>query len=174
MAEYDFKSLIREIPDFPKEGILFIDITTLLKDGGGYRALVDGMADMLRGLKIDAVVGPEARGFVVGAPIAYALGAGFIPVRKKGKLPADTLQVEYGLEYGTDILQIHKDALGPGKRVAVVDDLLATGGTAKAVCGLVEKCGAEIVTVVFAIELLALQGRKMLEKYDVRTLIQYD
>jgi adenine phosphoribosyltransferase len=169
----NFKALIRQVPDFPKEGILFIDITTLLKDKDGYKALIDSIAEYLKDKGIEYVIGPEARGFAVGSPVAYALGAGFVPVRKKGKLPAETLQIEYGLEYGTDILQIHKDALPKGARVAVVDDLLATGGTAKAVCSLVEKCGAVVASVVFAIELDFLHGRDVLTDYDVKTFIEY-
>lgn len=169
----DLKSKIREIRDFPVKGIVFKDITTLLKDKEAFKNLIDIMSGYLRDKNIDMVVGPEARGFVVGAPVAYAVGAGFLPIRKKGKLPAQTMQVEYGLEYGTNTMEIHKDALAPGMRVAIVDDLLATGGTAKAACNLVEKCGAQVAALVFAIELKFLNGRETLNNYDVKTFIEF-
>lgn len=169
----DLKSKIREIRDFPVKGIVFKDITTLLKDKEAFKYLIDMMSGYLKDKNIDMVVGPEARGFVVGAPVAYAVGAGFLPIRKKGKLPAQTMQVEYGLEYGTNTMEIHKDALTPGMRVAIVDDLLATGGTAKAACNLVEKCGAQVAALVFAIELEFLNGRETLKGYDVKTFIEF-
>ena len=169
----DLKSTIRSIPDFPKKGILFIDITTLLKDKQAYKELIDRMVDSLKDRGIDLIIGPEARGFVVGAPVAYGIGAGFVPVRKKGKLPGETLSVTYGLEYGTDVLEIHKDAIKPGMKVALVDDLLATGGTAKAVCQLVEQAGGRVAEILFALELTALNGKDVLEGYDVQTIIQF-
>ncbi len=169
----DLKGKIREISDFPEKGIQFKDITTLLKDRDAFKYLIDEMADYLRSKNIDMVVGPEARGFVVGAPVAYAINAGFLPTRKKGKLPAQTMHIEYGLEYGKSVMEIHKDALAPGMRVAVVDDLLATGGTARAACNLVEKCGAKVEAVLFAIELKFLNGRECLKDYEVKTFIEY-
>ena len=169
----DLKCKIREISDFPVKGIAFKDITTLLKDKDAFKYLIDEMADYLRDKGIDMVVGPEARGFVVGAPVAYAINAGFLPTRKKGKLPAQTMQIEYGLEYGNNIMEIHRDALAPGMKVAIVDDLLATGGTAKAACNLVEKCGAKVEAVLFAIELNFLNGREILKDYNVKTFIEF-
>lgn len=149
----DLREKVRVIEDFPKEGISFKDITTLISDGEALKEAVDKMAEFFKDKNIDLVVGPEARGFIFGVPVAYALGAGFVPVRKPGKLPADTVKVEYDLEYGSDILEIHKDAIKPGLRVAIVDDLLATGGTIAAVTKLVEQVGGEVVGLSFAIEL---------------------
>ena len=169
----DFKSAIRDIPDYPKEGILFRDITTLIKDREPYPALIDELAESLRDLEIDAVVGPEARGFIIGAPVAYAIRAGFIPARKAGKLPCETEKAEYSLEYGTAALEIHKDAIKNGMRVAIVDDLLATGGTAKAVAELIERMGGEVVALRFAVELCDLPGRETLSDYDVDAIIKY-
>ena len=159
---------------FPKEGISFKDITTLISDGEALKEAVDKMAEFFKDKNIDLVVGPEARGFIFGVPVAYALGAGFVPVRKPGKLPADTVKVEYDLEYGSDILEIHKDAIKPGLRVAIVDDLLATGGTIAAVTKLVEQVGGEVVGLSFAIELEELKGREKLKDYDVMSLLKYD
>ena len=170
----EYKGSIRIIDDFPKEGISFKDITTLIKDGEGLRKSVDDLANFLKDKNIDVVVGPEARGFIFGVPVAYALGVGFVPVRKKGKLPAETVKIEYSLEYGTDTLEIHKDAIKPGERVAIVDDLLATGGTIGAVAKLVEQVGGEVVAMGFAIELTELNGRDKLGNYDIRSLVQYD
>ena len=147
------KSMIREVPDFPKPGILFYDITTLLKDAGGLKAVIDGLADGNRNQKIDTVVGIEARGFIFAPAVAHAIGAGFVPVRKPNKLPAKAERVEYALEYGTDILEIHEDAVHVGHRVLIVDDVLATGGTAAAVAQLVQKLGGEVVGLHFVIEL---------------------
>ena len=172
-TEQDFKAVIREIPDFPKEGILFYDITTLLKDPVAYNALINDMANSLIGLDVDVVVGPEARGFVVGAPVAYALNAGFVLARKPGKLPAEVERLSYGLEYGSDTLEIHKDAIKPGMRVAIADDLLATGGTALATAKLIESMGAKVVGLRFAIELLDLNGAEKLKEYDVRSVMKY-
>ncbi|HCS73902.1 MAG TPA: adenine phosphoribosyltransferase [Clostridiales bacterium] len=170
----DLKEKIRAIEGFPKEGISFKDITTLLKDKEAYHYTVDTMVNICREIGADVIVGPEARGFVLGAPVAYGLNVGFVLVRKPGKLPAETVSYEYELEYGKDILEIHKDAIESGQRVVIVDDLLATGGTALTVTKLVEKLGGKVVGLVFAMELNALNGRKTLEGYDVHTLIQYD
>ena len=172
-TEQDFKATIREIPDFPKEGILFYDITTLLKEPDAYEALITAMADSLRDLDVDVVVGPEARGFVIGSAVAYALHAGFVLARKPGKLPAEVERLSYGLEYGSDCLELHKDAIKPGMRVAIVDDLFATGGTAHATAKLIEKMGAEVVGLRFAIELEALHGRELLSDYEVCSVMKY-
>lgn len=170
----NLKDKIRVIENFPKEGISFKDITTVIGDGEGLRYSIDAMADYLRDKNIDVVVGPEARGFIYGVPVAYALGVGFVPVRKPGKLPAETVSVDYDLEYGKDTLQLHKDAIKKGQRVAIVDDLLATGGTIDAVAKLVELAGGEVVTMAFAIELTELKGRDKFSKYDVMSLVEYD
>ena len=167
------KSLIREVPDFPKPGINFYDITTLLKDADGFRETIDALADQFRDQKIDTVIGIEARGFIFAPALAYHIGAGFVPVRKPRKLPAECESISYDLEYGQDTLQVHRDAVGAGHRVLIADDLLATGGTAKAVVELVEKLGGEVVGLAFVIELEFLSGREKLSKYDVRSLIQY-
>ena len=169
----DLKDTVRSIPDYPEKGILFRDITTLLKDKDAFNSLIEQIARSLEGKAVDAVVGPEARGFIMGAPISFAIHAGFIPARKPGKLPCETESMEYALEYGTDKLEIHKDAIKKGMRVAVVDDLLATGGTAKAVCRLIEEMGGEVVAVRFAIELSELDGRETLCGYDVDSVIKY-
>lgn len=170
----NLKEKIRIIENFPKEGISFKDISTVIGDGKALRYSIDEMANYLKDKNIDVVVGPEARGFIYGVPVAYALECGFVPVRKPGKLPGETVSVEYALEYGTDTLQIHKDAIKKGQRVAVVDDLLATGGTIEAVAKLVELAGGEVVTMAFAIELTDLKGRDKLTKYDVMSLVEYD
>ena len=168
------KEFIREIPDFPQPGILFRDITPLLGNGEAYKEAIDKLAVFAQNLKADVIVGPEARGYVVGAPLAYALGKGFVPVRKKGKLPAETVRVEYDLEYGTDYLEIHKDAIQPGQRVVVADDLLATGGTISATIELSKKIGGNVVGAAFFIELRHLEGRRRLsEDMSVLTLVQY-
>ncbi|HKD08350.1 MAG TPA: adenine phosphoribosyltransferase [Bryobacteraceae bacterium] len=168
------KQLIREVPDFPKPGILFYDITTLLKDGPGLRATIDALKSHYVGSKVDVVVGIEARGFIFAPALAYALGAGFVPVRKPKKLPSDCERVSYDLEYGSDVLEVHRDAIQPGSKVLVVDDLLATGGTAKAVTQLVEKLGGEVAGMGFVLELTFLGGREKLSGYDVFSLLQYD
>ncbi|MGE5577318.1 MAG: adenine phosphoribosyltransferase [Syntrophothermus sp.] len=169
----DLAKKIREIPDFPKKGIGFKDITTLLKDAEALRYTVRTMADYYRNKEIEMVVGVESRGFLFGAPLAYELGAGFVLVRKPGKLPAETVRVDYQLEYGSDALEIHKDAINPGQRVLVVDDLLATGGTIGAAAKLVELLKGEIVGLAFVIELAFLGGRKKLSKYDILSLVTY-
>ncbi|MFA5039319.1 MAG: adenine phosphoribosyltransferase [Candidatus Omnitrophota bacterium] len=169
----DLENYIRSIPDFPKQGILFRDITTLLKDRVAFKKSIDSLAKMVKGKKIDYVVSIESRGFIFGAALAYKLGAGFIPVRKKGKLPAETIQAEYALEYGTDCLQMHKDALKPSSKVLIVDDLLATGGTASAVCRMTGQLKSRIAGIIFLIELCDLKGREKLKGYPVYSLIQY-
>jgi len=170
----DLAAKIRDIPNFPKEGILFKDITPLLQDAESLRYAIDQMAEFGVGKKIDVVVGAEARGFILGAALAYTLGAGFVPARKPGKLPFLTVAAEYELEYGTDSLEVHNDAIVPGTRVLVHDDLLATGGTARAKCDLVEKLGGEVVGVTFIVELSFLGGREKLKEYDILSLIKYD
>lgn len=169
----DFKEKIRVIMDFPEKGIRFKDITTLLKEGKAFHEAIDAIAQHFRNQAIDLVIGPEARGFVVGAPVAYALGVGFVPVRKPGKLPGDTLNHQYSLEYGKDALEVHKDAIQPGQNVLIVDDLLATGGTTKAVIEMVEQLGGKIVGLAFLIELSYLEGRQSLEQYPIVSLIKY-
>jgi adenine phosphoribosyltransferase len=168
------KQLIREVPDFPKAGILFYDITTLLKDKKGLRGVIDGLKDQYAGMGVDVVLGIEARGFIFAPALAYALGAGFVPVRKPKKLPAECARVTYDLEYGTDTLEIHRDAIPKGSRVLIVDDLLATGGTAKATTQLVEGLGGTVAGVGFVVELTFLGGRDKLDGYDVFSLLQYD
>ena len=168
----DLALKIRDVPDFPKPGILFKDITTLLKDGPAFKAAIDGLLARIGDRKVDAVVGMESRGFIFGAPVAYALGVGFVPVRKLGKLPSDVVSVEYDLEYGSATLEMHRDALAPGAHVLVVDDLLATGGTVAGTIELVKQLKGEIVAVAFLIELTALKGRDRLGGYDIITLIQ--
>ncbi len=169
----DLKKMIREVPDFPKPGINFYDITTLLKHPHGLRRTVDALAAEFEGTKVDAVVGIEARGFIFAPALAYHLGAGFVPVRKPRKLPAECASISYDLEYGQDTLEIHQDAIGNGHRVIIADDLLATGGTASAVVRLVEQLGGSVAGLVFVVELEFLAGRKKLEGYDVRSLIKY-
>lgn len=169
----DLKQKIRNIPDFPKKGVVFRDITTLLGDAEAFKYSVDRMVEYWRGKKIDAVLGAEARGFIFGAVIAYKLGVGFIPVRKPGKLPYKTCQASYDLEYGKNILQMHIDAIKKGDKILIVDDLVATGGTAKAKVELVEKMGGEVVGFCFLIELEFLNPRKILKDYDIFSLIKY-
>ena len=169
----NLRKLIREVPDFPKPGINFYDITTLLKHPEGLRQTVDALAEQFKGERVDAVIGIEARGFIFAPALAYHLGAGFVPVRKPRKLPAECASISYDLEYGQDTLQIHRDAVGNGHRVIIADDLLATGGTAKAVVDLVEGLGGEVVGLGFVVELEFLPGRTKLSGYDVRSLIKY-
>lgn len=168
------KELIREVPDFPKPGINFYDITTLLQDADGLKQTVDGMIDKFRGEKIDTVIGIESRGFIFAVPLAYSLGAGFVPVRKPNKLPHVKVSASYDLEYGQDTLEMHSDAVGEGHRVLIVDDLLATGGTAQAVTRLVEQVGGSIVGLGFLVELTFLNGRDKLKDYDVHSFLKYD
>ncbi|MDQ0254259.1 adenine phosphoribosyltransferase [Evansella vedderi] len=169
----DYKQYITVVPDFPKEGIKFKDITTLMENGEVYKKAIDEMADFAKEKEIDVVVGPEARGFVVGCPIAYALGVGFVPVRKAGKLPREVIEIDYGLEYGKDSLNLHKDSIKPGQKVLITDDLLATGGTIEATIQMVEKLGGVVAGIVFMIELSYLDGRDKLKQYDVFSLMTY-
>lgn len=164
---------ITTIPDFPKKGILFRDITSLLQDGEGFHAAIDAILEKLDGVEFDAVVGLEARGFLIGAPVAYAAKKGFVPVRKKGKLPRETVSAQYALEYGTAEVEIHRDSLKQGDRVVIIDDLLATGGTLETAVRLVEQLGGEVVKVISLIELTDLNGREKLNGYDVETILSY-
>jgi len=172
-AQIDLVGYIRNIPDWPRAGILFRDITPLLADARAFAAAVDALCDGLTDSQVDCVAAVEARGFIFGAAVAQKLGAGFVPIRKKGKLPAETESITYDLEYGTDTLEVHIDAIRPGTKVLMVDDLLATGGTMAASCKLIEKLGGEIVAVTFLIELSDLSGRDKLKDYDVRVAIVY-
>lgn len=167
------KEIIRDVPDFPKEGIIFKDITPVLQNADAFRFVVDKLYDEFKDKKIDYIVGIESRGFIFSPALAYKMNIGFIPVRKKGKLPADTEEVAYDLEYGQAVLEIHRDALPAGSKVAVVDDLLATGGTARATAKLVEKLGGKVEKMAFLVELLFLNGKKALSDYDIYSLIQY-
>jgi adenine phosphoribosyltransferase len=169
----DLRAKIREVPDFPKPGILFYDITTLLKDPEAFRNVIDQMADQVEGEGIELVVGMESRGFIFSAPLAYKIDAGFVPVRKLGKLPAETIEVEYELEYGTATLEIHKDAIQPGQRVLIVDDLLATGGTVMGTIELVQRLGGEIAGLSFMVELTGLHGREKLGEFKINTILTY-
>jgi adenine phosphoribosyltransferase len=167
------KALIREVPDFPKPGINFYDITTLLKDATGFKAVIDSLADHYESTAIDVVLGIEARGFIIAPAVAYALDYGFIPVRKQKKLPAERARIEYQLEYGTDVLEIHKDAINPGQNVLIIDDVLATGGTAAAVAKLVETLEGRVAGLGFILELDFLKGREKLAGYPVHSLVHY-
>ncbi len=169
----DLKALIREVPDFPKPGINFYDITTLLKEPAGLKAVIDRLKDHYAASAVDVVLGIEARGFIFAPALAYALGTGFVPVRKPKKLPALTQRVEYALEYGTDVLEIHADAIQPGQNVLIVDDVLATGGTAAAVCTLVETLGGRVAGLGFVLELDFLHGRNKLGSYDLYSMVHY-
>ena len=167
------KNIIRDIPDFPTPGILFRDITPLLQDARAFRVVLEGLAEPFKDAGIEQVVGVESRGFIFGAPLALLLGAGFVLVRKFGKLPGETIHVEYALEYGSNTVEIHTDAIAPGQKVLVVDDLLATGGTVGAALDLVQRLGGEVVGIAFLVELTALQGRQRLDGQNVFSLIQY-
>ncbi|HTT24220.1 MAG TPA: adenine phosphoribosyltransferase [Candidatus Sulfotelmatobacter sp.] len=174
-AEVDrLKKMIREVPDFPKKGILFYDITTLLKDKTGLATLIDKLSEHYISQDVDLVLGMEARGFIFAPALAYRLNAGFVPVRKPGKLPAECVRYDYTLEYGTNTLEVHKDAIQKGQRVLIVDDLLATGGTAEATAKLAESLGAKIAGLGFVVELTFLNGRGKLKNYDVMSLLRYD
>ena len=173
MSVETLRAEIREVPDFPKPGILFYDITTLLKDAGAFKESIELMLEPFADQKIDAVVGMESRGFIFSAPMAMQLGAGFVPVRKLGKLPAETASVEYALEYGTNTLEIHKDALQPGQKVLIVDDLLATGGTVLGTIELVKTLKADVVGLAFLVELLFLKGRERLGDHFTHSVVQY-
>ncbi|MEB3102015.1 adenine phosphoribosyltransferase [Ferviditalea candida] len=169
----NFKEHIRVVEDFPKPGIRFKDITTLLKNGGAFKEVVNQMAELFKDRKIDKIAGPEARGFVIGAPLAYALGVGFVPIRKSGKLPAEYVEQGYELEYGQDKLAMHKDAIQPGEKILIADDLLATGGTISTCVNLINQLQGEIVGAAFLIELLELNGREKLGNTEVFSLVQY-
>jgi adenine phosphoribosyltransferase len=169
----DLKQHVAIVEDYPKPGIKFKDITPLMNDGEAYRYATDQIVEYARERDIDIIVGPEARGFIIGCPVAYSLGVGFAPVRKEGKLPRETIKVEYGLEYGKDVLTIHKDAIKPGQRVLITDDLLATGGTIEATIKLVEELGGVVAGIAFIIELTYLDGKSKLDGYDVLTLMRY-
>lgn len=165
---------ITNIKDFPKEGIIFRDVTSVLEDADGYKLAIDKMNEELAGVEYDLIAGTESRGFIFGAPLAYMNNKGFIPVRKKGKLPRETVERSYNLEYGSATIEIHKDAIKPGDKVVLVDDLIATGGTIEAAAKLIEELGGEVVKMVFLIELTDLGGRKVLEKYDISSIVQYE
>jgi len=165
---------VRSIPDFPEEGIIFRDITSVLQDADGLQLAIDGVNALLDGTEYDVVVGPESRGFIFGVPVAYNNHKAFVPVRKKGKLPCETISEEYSLEYGTATIEIHKDAIKPGQKVVIVDDLIATGGTTEAIIKLIERLGGEVVKIVFLMELEGLNGREKLQGYDVDAVIKYE
>ena len=169
----DLKQYVREIPDFPGPGIIFRDITTALKDPLALKAAIDAMADLIAGLEFDLILGPESRGFIFGVPLAYKLGKGFVPVRKAGKLPCETARKEYALEYGKAVIEVHRDAIAPGQRVIIADDLLATGGTALAAAEITESLGGTVAGFAFLIELESLRGRDLLKNYDVKTVLLY-
>ena len=164
---------VRSIPDFPEKGIIFRDITTVIQSPEGLKLAIDGINEKLKGVDYDVVVGPESRGFIFGVPVAYANGKGFVPVRKKGKLPCETISQDYELEYGTATIEMHKDAIVPGQKVVIVDDLIATGGTTEAIIKLVEELGGEVVKVLFLMELEGLKGRDKIAGYDVKSVIKY-
>lgn len=172
VIDMDLKKIIREVPDFPKEGIVFYDITTILQNPEGLRAAIDQIQDKLKDLDFDYIVGPESRGFIFGVPVAYNMNKGFLPVRKAGKLPYTTKSKEYALEYGTATIEMHIDAIQPGSKVVIIDDLLATGGTSKATIELIEELGGEVVQLVYLIELEFLNGRDKLEGYNVDAIIK--
>ena len=165
---------VRSIPDFPEEGIIFRDITTVLQDADGLQLAVDGIQKSLEGVDFDLVVGPESRGFIFGVPIAYNLHKGFVPVRKKGKLPCETISMEYDLEYGSAVIELHKDAIKPGQKVVIIDDLIATGGTIEAIIKLVKRLGGEVVKICFVMELAGLKGRERLAGYEVSSVVTYE
>ncbi len=165
---------VRSIPDFPEEGIVFRDVTTVLQDKDSLKMSIDQMQALLDGIDFDVIVGPESRGFIFGVPIAYNLNKAFVPVRKKGKLPCETIEMEYSLEYGTATIEMHKDAIQPGQKVVIVDDLIATGGTIEAITKLVERLGGEVVKIIFLMELQGLNGREKLKGYDVDAVIKYE
>ena len=164
---------VRSIPDFPEEGIIFRDVTSILEDADGLHLAIDLMQEKLQGVDFDVVVGPESRGFIFGVPVAYNMNKAFIPVRKKGKLPCETVEMEYDLEYGSAVIEIHKNSIKPGQKVVIIDDLMATGGTIEAIVKLVEKLGGTVVKIVFLMELEGLKGRQKLEGYEVDTVIAY-
>lgn len=165
---------VRSIPDFPEPGIIFRDVTSILQDADGLRLAIDGLLKALKDVDYDVVVGPESRGFIFGVPVAYETNKGFVPVRKKGKLPCETISAEYDLEYGSAVIEMHKDSIQPGQKVVIIDDLIATGGTIEAIIGLIEQLGGQVVKICFVMELAGLKGREKLSGYDVETLITYE
>ena len=162
------------IPDFPEPGIIFRDVTSVLQEADGLQLSINGIMDKLKDVDFDVVVGPESRGFIFGVPVAYSMKKAFVPVRKKGKLPCETISMEYDLEYGSAVIEMHKDSIKPGQKVVIIDDLIATGGTIEAITKLVEQLGGEVVKIVFLMELAGLDGRKKLAKYDVESVIRYE
>ena len=164
---------VRSIPDFPEPGIIFRDVTSVIQSPEGLKLAIDGITDLIGDTEFDVVVGPESRGFIFGVPVAYNIGKGFVPVRKKGKLPCETISADYELEYGTATIEMHKDAITPGQKVIIVDDLIATGGTTEAIIKLVEELGGEVVKVLFLMELEGLKGRDKIAEYDVESVIKY-
>ena len=164
---------VRSIPDFPEEGIIFRDVTSILEDADGLQLAIDLMQEKIGDIEFDVVVGPESRGFIFGVPVAYNLHKSFVPVRKKGKLPCETVSMEYELEYGSAVIEMHKDSIKPGQKVVIIDDLMATGGTIEAIVKLVERLGGEVVKIVFLMELAGLKGREKLEAYDMDSVIIY-
>jgi adenine phosphoribosyltransferase len=173
MAQFNYEALIRNVPDFPIPGVQFKDITTLLRNGPAFKAVIDGITEQYRDKQVDIVAGVESRGFIFSAPVAYNLGAGLVPIRKPGKLPADTVEISYTLEYGSNSLQMHADAFPRGARVLLVDDLLATGGTIAAAASLVKQIGGEVVGLAFVVELAFLNGRALISDYPIFSLVQY-
>lgn len=165
---------VRSIPDFPEEGIIFRDVTSVLQDAEGLHLAIDAMQELIKDVDCDVIVGPESRGFIFGVPIAYNLRKAFIPVRKKGKLPCETIQKEYDLEYGTAVIEMHKDSIKPGQKVVIIDDLMATGGTIEAIVSLIEELGGEVVKVIFLMELEGLKGRDKLQGYNIESVIRYE
>lgn len=170
----ELEKYVRSIPDFPEPGIIFRDVTSILQDADGLALAIDGIRDMVKDLDYDVVVGPESRGFIFGVPVAYAEHKSFVPVRKKGKLPCETISAEYDLEYGSAVVEMHKDAIRPGQKVVIVDDLIATGGTIEAIVGMIESLGGEVVKICFVMELAGLKGRERLKNYDVDSIIIYE
>jgi len=170
----DLKDYVRSIPDFPEPGIIFRDITSILQSKEGLKLAIDKMQELLKDVDFDLIVGPESRGFIFGVPIAYNMNKAFVPVRKKGKLPCETVSIDYELEYGKASIEVHKDAIKPGQKVVIVDDLIATGGTIEAITKLVEMLGGKVVKIIFLIELKGLKGRERLAGFDVDAVIQYD
>lgn len=165
---------VRSIPDFPEPGIIFRDVTTILQDGEGLHLAIDKLIEMVEGIDFDVVVGPESRGFIFGVPVAYALRKGFVPVRKKGKLPCETISAEYDLEYGSAVIEMHKDSIKPGQKVVIIDDLIATGGTIEAITKLIEQLGGQVVKICFVMELAGLKGRERLKGFDVGSVVTYE
>lgn len=171
---HELDRYVRSIPDFPEQGIIFRDVTTILQDADGLAMAIDNIRRMLEGVEYDVIVGPESRGFIFGVPVAYAEHKGFVPVRKKGKLPCETISAEYELEYGSAALEMHRDAIKPGQKVVIVDDLIATGGTIEVIVGMVEQLGGEVVKICFVMELAGLLGREKLKGYSVDSIITYE